>query len=132
MLRDRFNEKTAPMKKKLILFYHLDGVEKAKHWQRFEEVSLVFGWISNPTGVLSSFYCFYGFCNIRYSWMGIYNNFSTIFRTWTLFSGFAMVETLLIIMRKVVNMEIHITIKHIEYMNIIILLTGSLVGTIHN
>jgi molybdopterin-containing oxidoreductase family membrane subunit len=46
-----------------------------------------------------------------------------------LFSGFAMVETLLIIMRKVVNLEAYITIKHIEYMNIIILLTGSLVGT---
>jgi len=45
-----------------------------------------------------------------------------------LFSGFAMVETLLIIVRKVVNMEAYITIKHIEYMNVIILLTGSLVG----
>ena len=42
-----------------------------------------------------------------------------------------MVETLLIIMRKVVNMEAYITIKHIEYMNIIILLTGSLVGTLY-
>jgi hypothetical protein len=46
-----------------------------------------------------------------------------------LFSGFAMVETLLIIMRKVVSLESYITIKHIEYMNVIILLTGSLVGT---
>ena len=46
-----------------------------------------------------------------------------------LFSGFAMVETLLIIMRKVVNLESYITIKHVVYMNIIILLTGSLVGT---
>ena len=45
-----------------------------------------------------------------------------------LFSGFAMVETLLIIVRKVVNMEAYITIKHIEYMNVIILFTGSMVG----
>ena len=40
-----------------------------------------------------------------------------------------MVETLLIIMRKVVNLESYITIKHVVYMNVIILLTGSLVGT---
>ena len=32
-------------------------------------------------------------------------------------------------MRKVVSLESYITIKHIEYMNVIILLTGSLVGT---
>ena len=39
-----------------------------------------------------------------------------------------MVETLLIIVRKVVSMEAYITIKHIEYMNVIILFTGSMVG----
>ena len=31
-------------------------------------------------------------------------------------------------MRKVINLEAYVTVKHIEYMNIIIILTGSLVG----
>jgi molybdopterin-containing oxidoreductase family membrane subunit len=39
-----------------------------------------------------------------------------------------MVNTLLIIMRKVSNLEAYITIQHIELMNIIIMITGSIVG----
>ena len=39
-----------------------------------------------------------------------------------------MVLTLLLVMRKVVNMESYITIQHIEMMNIIIMVTGSIVG----
>jgi hypothetical protein len=39
-----------------------------------------------------------------------------------------MVQTLLLIMRKVMHLENYITIKHIEYMNIVIIVTGSIVG----
>ena len=39
-----------------------------------------------------------------------------------------MVQTLLIIMRKVNNMEQYITLQHIELMNIVIMITGSIVG----
>jgi molybdopterin-containing oxidoreductase family membrane subunit len=35
---------------------------------------------------------------------------------------------LLIIMRKVSNLEAYITIQHIELMNIVIMITGSIVG----
>ena len=45
-----------------------------------------------------------------------------------IFSGFAMVTTLLIIMRKVSNLEAYITVQHIELMNIIVMVTGSIVG----
>jgi hypothetical protein len=44
------------------------------------------------------------------------------------FSGFAMVQTLLLVMRKTMKLEAYVTIKHIEYMNIIIIVTGSIVG----
>jgi molybdopterin-containing oxidoreductase family membrane subunit len=44
-----------------------------------------------------------------------------------LFSGFAMVNTLLII-EKVSKLEAYITIQHIELMNIVIMITGSIVG----
>jgi molybdopterin-containing oxidoreductase family membrane subunit len=39
-----------------------------------------------------------------------------------------MVNTLLIIMRKVSNLENYITVQHIELMNIVIMITGSIVG----
>lgn len=39
-----------------------------------------------------------------------------------------MVQTLLIIMRKVCSLEAYITVQHIELMNIIIMITGSIVG----
>jgi molybdopterin-containing oxidoreductase family membrane subunit len=45
-----------------------------------------------------------------------------------IFSGFAMVLTLLIIARKVLGFENYITMAHIESMNKIIILTGSIVG----
>ena len=45
-----------------------------------------------------------------------------------IFSGFAMVQTLMIITRKVLNLEEYITIYHIDMMNRVILITGSIVG----
>ena len=54
--------------------------------------------------------------------------FPPYFVAGAIFSGFAMVQTLLITARKVVNLEAYITRKHIEYMNIVIVITGSMVG----
>jgi molybdopterin-containing oxidoreductase family membrane subunit len=45
-----------------------------------------------------------------------------------IFSGFAMVQTLMLIARKVQKLEDYITIAHIESMNKVIVLTGSIVG----
>ena len=45
-----------------------------------------------------------------------------------IFSGFAMVMTLMLVTRKVYKLEDYITIKHIELMNIIVMVTGSIVG----
>jgi Ni/Fe-hydrogenase subunit HybB-like protein len=46
-----------------------------------------------------------------------------------IFSGFAMVLTLMLVARIVMKLEDYITIAHIESMNKILLLTGSMVGT---
>ncbi|MEJ2584464.1 MAG: polysulfide reductase NrfD [Robiginitalea sp.] len=54
--------------------------------------------------------------------------FPPYFVAGAIFSGFAMVQTLLIIMRKVSSLEAYITVQHIELMNIIIMITGSIVG----
>jgi molybdopterin-containing oxidoreductase family membrane subunit len=54
--------------------------------------------------------------------------FPPYFVAGAVFSGFAMVNTLLIIMRKVCSLEDYITVQHIELMNIVIMITGSIVG----
>ncbi len=127
MLRDRMNEKISPMRKKLYTLLSFGWSGKAKHWQRFEEVSLVLAGLATPL-----VFSVHSIVSMDFATSVIPGWHTTIFPPYfvlgALFSGFAMVETLLIIMRKVVNMEAYITIKHIEYMNVIILFTGSLVG----
>ena len=54
--------------------------------------------------------------------------FPPYFVAGAIFSGFAMVMTLIIIMRKAFKMENYITINHLELMNKIILLTSLFVG----
>ncbi|MGY8987193.1 MAG: NrfD/PsrC family molybdoenzyme membrane anchor subunit [Flavobacteriales bacterium] len=128
MIRDRMSSKVAPMKKQLYSLLSFGWSGKAKHWQRFEEVSLVLAGLATPL-----VFSVHSIVSMDFATSVIPGWHTTIFPPYfvlgALFSGFAMVETLLIIMRKVVSLESYITIKHIEYMNVIILLTGSLVGT---
>ena len=128
MIRDRMSSTISPMKKRLYSFLSFGWSGKAKHWQRFEEVSLVLAGLATPL-----VFSVHSIVSMDFATSIIPGWHTTIFPPYfvlgALFSGFAMVETLLIIMRKVVSLESYITIKHIEYMNVIILLTGSLVGT---
>ncbi|MBT4218111.1 MAG: polysulfide reductase NrfD [Flavobacteriales bacterium] len=128
MIRDRMSTKISPMRKKLYSLLSFGWSGKSKHWQRFELVSLVLAGLATPL-----VFSVHSIVSMDFATSVIPGWHTTIFPPYfvlgALFSGFAMVETLLIIMRKVVNLESYITIKHIEYMNVIILLTGSLVGT---
>jgi molybdopterin-containing oxidoreductase family membrane subunit len=54
--------------------------------------------------------------------------FPPYFVAGAIFSGFAMVQTLLVVTRKVLALEDYITIEHIDVMNKVIILTGSIVG----
>jgi molybdopterin-containing oxidoreductase family membrane subunit len=54
--------------------------------------------------------------------------FPPYFVAGAIFSGFAMVLTLMIITRKTFVLEDYITLEHIESMNKVIILTGSIVG----
>ena len=127
MIRDRVNEKINPLKKKLYSLLSFGWSGRAKHWQRFEEVSLVLAGLATPL-----VFSVHSIVSMDFATSVIPGWHTTIFPPYfvlgALFSGFAMVETLLIIVRNVVNMEDYITIKHIEYMNVIILFTGSMVG----
>lgn len=99
----------------------------AKQWQRFESLSLILAGLATPL-VLSV----HTIVSFDFATSVIPGWHTTIFPPYfvagAIFSGFAMVETLMIITRKVLKLENYITVGHIESMNKIIVLTGSIVG----
>jgi molybdopterin-containing oxidoreductase family membrane subunit len=124
MIRDRA---VLPFQKKIYSLLSFGWTGRAKDWQRFEEVSLVLAGLATPL-VLSV----HTIVSFDFATSVIPGWHTTIFPPYfvagAIFSGFAMVNTLLIIMRKVCHLENYITIQHIELMNIVIMLTGSIVG----
>jgi len=100
---------------------------KAKQWIRFEEVSLVLAGLATPL-----VFSVHSIVSMDFATSVVPGWHTTIFPPYfvagAIFSGFAMVQTLLIIARKVVSLESYITRKHIESMNIVIVITGSMVG----
>ncbi len=124
MIRDRA---VRPFQKKIYSLLSFGWTGRAKDWQRFEEVSLVLAGLATPL-VLSV----HTIVSFDFATSVIPGWHTTIFPPYfvagAIFSGFAMVQTLLIIMRKVCNLEEYITVQHIELMNIVIMITGSIVG----
>ncbi len=98
-----------------------------KHWQRHESLSLVLAGLSTPL-VLSV----HTIVSFDFATSVVPGWHTTIFPPYfvagAVFSGFAMVQTLLLITRKVLYLEDYITLEHIEVMNKVIVLTGSIVG----
>jgi len=99
----------------------------ARTWSRYESVALILAGFSTPL-VLSV----HTIVSMDFATSVIPGWHTTIFPPYfvagAIFSGFAMVLTLLIITRKVFKLEDYITIYHIELMNIVIIITGSIVG----
>jgi molybdopterin-containing oxidoreductase family membrane subunit len=98
-----------------------------KTWQRFETASLILAGISTPLVLSVHTIVSFDFAtSLEPGWHTTI--FPPYFVAGAIFSGFAMVQTLLLIARKVLGLENYITMFHIESMNKIIILTGSIVG----
>ncbi len=124
MIRDRA---VKPFQKKIYSLLSFGWSGRAKDWQRFEEVSLVLAGLATPLVLSVHTIVSFDFAtSIVPGWHTTI--FPPYFVAGAVFSGFAMVNTLLIIMRKVVSLEDYITVQHIELMNIVIMITGSIVG----
>ena len=123
-IRDRM-VKQLPKKVYSILSFGWSG--RAKHWTRFEEVSLVLAGIATPL-----VFSVHSIVSMDFATSVIPGWHTTIFPPYfvsgAVFSGFAMVQTLMLIMRKAYKLEAYIHVKHVEYMNIVIIVTGSIVG----
>ena len=98
-----------------------------KHWQRQESLALVLAGLATPL-VLSV----HTIVSFDFATSVVPGWHTTIFPPYfvagAVFSGFAMVQSLLIITRKVLHLQDYITIGHIEAMNKVIVVTGSIVG----
>ena len=115
------------IRKKIYNFLSFGWTGSAKHWQRWESLSLILAGLSTPL-VLSV----HTIVSFDFATSVIPGWHTTIFPPYfvagAIFSGFAMVQTLMLVTRKVLHLEDYITIEHIESMNKVILLTGTIVG----
>ncbi len=122
-LRDR----SKGIRRKLYNIFSFGWTGAAKHWQRFESLSLVLAGLSTPL-VLSV----HTIVSFDFATSVIPGWHTTIFPPYfvagAIFSGFAMVQTLMLITRKVLKLEEYITLQHIDSMNKVILVTGTIVG----
>lgn len=98
-----------------------------RHWQNYERAYLILAALSTPL-VLSvhSVVSFDFATSLMPGWHTTI--FPPYFVAGAVFSGFAMVMTLMLITRAVYGMRSLVLMKHLELMNKIILVTGSLVG----
>ena len=99
----------------------------ARAWSRYEYISLILAGLSTPL-VLSV----HTIVSMDFATSVIPGWHTTIFPPYfvagAIFSGFAMVQNLMLVTRVVYKLEDYITLEHIESMNKIITLTGSIVG----
>jgi molybdopterin-containing oxidoreductase family membrane subunit len=98
-----------------------------RHWQHYERAYLIFAGISTPL-VLSvhSVVSFDFATSVLPGWHTTI--FPPYFVAGAIFSGFGMVMTLMVLARAVFGLEKIVQLKHLENMNKVILLTGTMVG----
>jgi Ni/Fe-hydrogenase subunit HybB-like protein len=120
-------ERATGIRRKIYGALSMNWDGSAKTWSRYEAVSLVLAGVSTPL-VLSV----HTIVSMDFATSLIPGWHTTIFPPYfvagAIFSGFAMVLTLMLVARTLFNLEDYITINHIESMNKIIVLTGSVVG----
>ncbi|MHB8906191.1 MAG: NrfD/PsrC family molybdoenzyme membrane anchor subunit [Melioribacteraceae bacterium] len=121
-------EKTTNKIKKVIYStFSLGWRFSNRHWQNYEMVYLILAGFATPLVLSVHTIVSFDFAvSIIPGWHTTI--FPPYFVAGAVFSGFAMVQNVLIIVRKIFNYEHIITLDTLEKMNKIMLLTGSMVG----
>ncbi len=114
-------------RRRVLAFFSMGWTGANRHWRNYEKSYLLLAGLATPL-VLSvhSVVSFDFAISVIPGWHTTI--FPPYFVAGAIFSGFAMVVTLMVIARRVYNLENLITIGHLEKMNIVILLTGTMVG----
>ena len=115
------------LRKKIMGFFSFGWNGSYRTWNRYEVVYLLLAGLATPL-VLSV----HTIVSMDFATSIIPGWHTTIFPPYfvagAIFSGFAMVLTLMLIARKVMNLEDYFTVRHVEAMCKIITVTGSIVG----
>jgi molybdopterin-containing oxidoreductase family membrane subunit len=123
-LRDRSTDK---IKKIIYSVFSLGWRHSNRHWQHYEKAYMILAGLATPL-VLSV----HTVVSFDFATAVIPGWHTTIFPPYfvagAIFSGFAMVVTCLLFLRKVFHFEHIITMNHLDNMNKIILATGMMVG----
>ncbi len=98
-----------------------------RHWWNYEKAYMILAGLATPLVLSVHTIVSFDFAvSIIPGWHTTI--FPPYFVAGAVFSGFAMVLTLMIVCRKIYGLEDIMTVDHIEKMNLIILVTGSMVG----
>jgi molybdopterin-containing oxidoreductase family membrane subunit len=123
-MRDRAKH---PVRKFLLSIFSLGWNGSNRTWSRYETVYLLLAGLSTPLVV-----SVHTIVSMDFATSVIPGWHATIFPPYfvvgAVFSGFAMVLTLMIITREVLGMKEYITKRHLEAMSKVILTTGMIVG----
>ncbi len=122
-LRDR----ARGLRKKIFGFLSFGWDGSARTWSRYEVACLLLAALATPLVV-----SVHSVVSTDFATANLPGWHTTVFPPYfvigAIFSGFAMVLTLMLIARKVMNFEDYITMKHIGAMCRVIVFTGSIVG----
>jgi len=122
--RDRSKTK---LKKFIYGVLSLGWTGSARHWHRYENAYTILAALATPLVLSVHTIVSFDFAvSIIPGWHTTI--FPPYFVAGAIFSGFAMVVTLLVPMRAMFNLKHVITVRHIENMNKIIMVTGLMVG----
>jgi len=123
-IRDRAK---AGLRKKIMAFFSLGWNGSYRTWIRYEVVYLLLAGLATPLVVSVHTIVSWDFAtSIIPGWHTTI--FPPYFVAGAIFSGFAMVLTLMLIARKVMGLEDYFTLRHVDAMCKIIIVTGSIVG----
>jgi len=124
VMRDRT---TGKIKKFIYSLFSLGWRHSHRNWQHYEKSYVILAGFATPLVLSVHTIVSFDFAvSIMPGWHTTI--FPPYFVAGAIFSGFAMVVTVLVFVRKVFDLENIITIDHLEKMNKVILATGMMVG----
>ena len=123
-LRDRT---TSKIKKTIYSIFSLGWRHSNRHWQHYERAYLILAGFATPLVLSVHTIVSFDFAvSVLPGWHTTI--FPPYFVAGAVFSGFAMVQNVLIFVRQAFNLKHIIMVDHLEKMNKIMIVTGSMVG----
>ena len=122
--RDR---STSKLRKVLYGIFSIGWTGSSRHWHRYEKAYLILAGLATP--LVLSVHTVVSFDFAVAQLPGWHTTiFPPYFVAGAIFSGFAMVLTLMIPVRTIFGLQHIVTLRHLEVMTKVILATGSMVG----